>query len=500
MPLWRGDLLGLPTTLLEARVLRKALEFGLIAAIFIAVGGFGGTSPIPRAVFQILILLLGLLLAASPRKISSADWKRLLWFPAVLGGWVMIQWLGSRSGKIGIDAYAVETRGLVLAACFTAFFLAAEVARERASRDRLAFSLVALGVFEAIYGLVQYLAGWQYIWNVPRRYYLGSATGTYVNHNHFAGLLEMVLPLAIGLAFYHWEKASDRMHRRSLRDFISFVSSPEMLKCCLLLLIAALISLAIVFSFSRMGLISMLASLGLMAAIIWIRGSRSALSAAFISFLVIGSVAGAAWVGMEPVVKHFEELSHDDPLANGSEGRLALWGDTLKLIRIHPWTGSGLGTFAIAFTPVQSHELNYSVDHAHNDYLEFAAELGIPAAVFLFAGFFLLAARTLRSSRVVRSSRTRALALGTFAGASALLVHGFADFNLQIPANALVFSVLLGMGYAMSMDSVAPAREIRIARQAAVDLPNRDGHTRFREAKTADQNEELAGIKGSQSD
>jgi O-antigen ligase len=307
----------------------------------------------------------------------------------------------------------------------------------------------------------------------------------------------MILPLTLCLALYHWQKARDRMRRRSLREFFRHLGDPEMLKCSLLLLAATMLSLALVFSFSRMGLISMLASLGIMAAVVWAGRSGGALPATLIILLIASSVAAAAWVGVGPVVKHFEELSHDDPLAQASEGRLALWKDTLELIREHSWAGSGLGTFEFAFTRVQSHELAYTVDHAHNDYLEFSAELGIPAAAFLFLAFLGISARTLRASRLARSSRTRALALGTLAGVSALLVHSFADFNLHIPANALVFSVLLGMGYAMSVEASAPARGNELARHAAEDLLQQDrrGHPSKKEAP--DPDEVVVEIRGS---
>lgn len=318
--------------------------------------------------------------------------------------------------------------------------------------------------------------------------------------NSYAGLLEMILPLSLGLSLYYWQKARDRMHRRTARDFFRQFSSAEMFKCYLLLLISALISLAVVFSFSRMGLISMLASLGLMAAVISTGTNRGVLHAALIVILIAGGVAVAAWVGVDPVVKHFENLSHDDPLANGSEGRVALWNDTLKLIREHPWAGSGLGTFAFAFTPVQSHELNYSVDHAHNDYLEFAAELGIPAAVFLFLGFTVIGARTFHASRHARSSRTRALALGAFAGISALLIHGLADFNLHLPANALVFSVLLGMGFAMSMESAAPVQEATPVRHFVEDLGHQALRAHTSESVSSEQREEVTEVRGSRSD
>jgi O-antigen ligase len=494
-----------PRHILDARLMRgllengKLLELGLIAAIFIAVGGFGGTPAIPRALFQIPILFLGLLLAASPPKNSPVPMGKLLWFPAVLCAWVAIQWIASRFGRIGLDAHAVESHGLTLVACFAAFFIAWEVARKRAARDRLILSLIGLGLFEAFYGLAEYLAGWQYIWTVPRRYYIGSATGTYINHNHFAGLLEMILPLALCLALYNWQKARSRMRGHSVRAFVRHVGDPEMIKCFLLLLASAVFFLALVFSFSRMGLISMLASLGVIASVVLAGRRRDPLPAALVLLVVAACVAAVAWVGVAPVVSHFEELSRDDPIARGTEGRLALWKDTLEIIRERPWTGAGLGSFEFAFTRVQSHELAYTVEHAHNDYLEFSAELGIPAASLLFLAFFFLAARTLQTSLRARSGRTRALALGILAGTSALLVHSLADFNLHIPANALVFSVLLGMGVAMSAEASASSVGAEHSRRAAGNFPQENRQVHATSAAQPEWEEITSDVKGSRS-
>ena len=273
-----------------------------------------------------------------------------------------------------------------------------EVARERKSRIRLALCLIGLGLFEAIYGLAEYLAGWQYIWNVPRRFYLGSATGTYINHNHFAGLLEMILPLALGLAFYFWQCARHRSRRRTWRSFLEFIGQPEIVKCFLLLLVAAVLLVAIVFSFSRMGMISGLVSLGAMAAIVWIGRRRSQLPVTLIVLLLAGGIAIAVWVGVGPVVEHFEQLPQNEPLVSTTRGRVAVWNDSLKLVRAHPWTGIGLGCFEYAFTAAQSTQLAYIVDHAHNDYLELVVELGLPFASILLAGILWLAAAPLRAS------------------------------------------------------------------------------------------------------
>jgi len=278
-------------------------------------------------------------------------------------------------------------------------------------------------------------------------------------HNHFAGLLEMILPLALGLAFFFWQSARHRSRRKTWRSFVEFMGQPEIVKCFLLLLVAAVMLLAIVFSFSRMGMISALVSLGAMAAIVWIGRRRNRLPVALILLLLAGGIAAAVWVGVGPVVEHFEQLPQNEPLVSTTQGRVAAWSDTLKLIRAHPWTGVGLGCFQYAFTAVQSAQLTYLIDHAHNDYLELAVELGLPCAAVFIGGIFWLAARPLRASLRARSSLARALALGSFGAVVALLVHSVADFNLYIPANALVFAVILGIGYATSLDQGGP--EIR---------------------------------------
>jgi hypothetical protein len=118
-------------------------------------------------------------------------------------------------------------------------------------------------------------------------------------HNHFAGLLEMILPLALGLAFYRWQSSRRRSRRRTWRSFLEFIGQPEIVKCFLLLLVAAVLLVAIVFSFSRMGMISTLVSLGAMAAIVWIGRPHSPLPVALILLLLAGGIVppfGSAWV------------------------------------------------------------------------------------------------------------------------------------------------------------------------------------------------------------
>jgi O-antigen ligase len=445
------------------RLPRKLFEFAFFAAVAIAVGGFGGTVRVAWGISEILVFALGLILVLFPEETTAVTpYRKLLWFPAALTAWIFAQWLLSRAGRIAADPYVIESRGFAVVTALGAFFVALEIARSRESRRRFVFFLVALGVFEALYGLAEYLAGWQYIWNVRRRYYRTAATGTYVNHNHFAGFLEMVLPLALALALYHWRK-SRRRSRRSVSGLFEFLGDSERLKSLLLALAAALMLVSIVFSFSRMGMIAALFSLAVMAAVISITRRRHGASAAtplravlIVSFLA-AAFAIVAWLGVGPVVQHFELLPQNEPLAVGGQGRIALWHETLPLLRAHPWTGIGLGGFPYAFTRLQNMKLTFVFDYAHNDYLQLAIELGVPFAAVLFALIYWLVLRTLRAAVWSRSEFTRAVALGSLAGAAALLLHSAADFNLYIPANALVFASVLGLGYAQWLELRAEA-------------------------------------------
>jgi O-antigen ligase len=207
--------------------------------------------------------------------------------------------------------------------------------------------------------------------------------------------------------------------------------------------------LAVIFSESRMGLIACVGSLVLMAAVWRLRGRHAAAhgsrGAGLVAVLLAASAALMLWIGPEPVFDRFAQLpQRQSPGVAG--GRPALWADTLQLIRERPLAGAGLGAFAAAYSKVQTVDTNARVDHAHNDYLQIAAELGVPAALLFWVMIFVLAARTLRACRTSENPARQAIALGVTGALAALLLHSLADFNLYIPANGLVFAVVLGIG------------------------------------------------------
>jgi O-antigen ligase len=442
-------------------VLRIA-EAGLIIAIWIAVLAFGGTSPPFFLVTQVIILGLGVfLLSVSLRAPVTA--KRLpLAVPVTLIALVVLQILplpaflaplhasqhialaGGTRHTLSVAPYQTASHLILLATLLTAFYLVLLINEDRNAKKRLVYSLVGLGAFEAFYGLLQYLTGWQQIFAYVKRFYLEDATGTYINRNHFAGLLEMTLPFTVALALRLAGNLRSAAERSEVK-VRQLLSARELLPFVFLVFLAVAMFTALVFSRSRMGIISAFASL---MAIFALAGSSflSKRSRAAVAMVFLLGVAGMVfWVGGDPVITRFETLGRE--YAETGQNRISIWRDTLALIRQHPFLGTGLGTFSVAYTSVQTVFLNLLVEHAHCDYLEVVSELGLPGGILVFASIFWILARAVRRYRRTEDRFEAAACLGCIGSIAAILVHSLADFNLYIPANALVFTVTLALAW-----------------------------------------------------
>src|SRR5215510_3996637 len=152
-------------------------------------------------------------------------------------------------------------------------------------------TLLAIGLFEALLGLAQFfvIPGWifGYINQVSR------STGTLINPNHFAGLMEMFIPVALGLAYM------------SARRFGGLA------RAYTYLLVGALMSLALLFSVSRMGILSFLFTLCFLGILQWHRSRRS-LAAGLALGMGALVAAGALWIGVDSVVQRYSELMVGD--------------------------------------------------------------------------------------------------------------------------------------------------------------------------------------------
>ncbi len=196
---------------------------------------------------------------------------------------------------------------------------------------------------------------------------------------------------------------------------------------------------ALVLSLCRGGWIGTLVSLAFMGAVLFTseyfkrKGIIIALIAGFIAvaFIVLAST---------PVVERVLTITERDPETN-LQARIIGWKGTIVMIKAHPLIGTGPGTYASIFTQYQPAGPSKRRMRAHNDYLHFVSETGlllIPIIIWMILALYKKGYQKLKNpSRLVHG-----ITLGSLAGITAILVHSIADFNLHIPANALLFSVL----------------------------------------------------------
>lgn len=452
----------------------KPIEATLIVGVVVAVGAFGGTEPLSFALVEILFFAVAAWFLFRPGIAARSVPAIYFAIPAVLVGLVLLQLCplpasfvsqfsgrtiegNARLASLSIAPYNSRNDFLILLACLAAFFFSYIVNRDRTRKQRIIYALVALGAVEAFYGLAQYLMNVQSIFWYAKKYDLEEATGTFINRNHFAGFLEMLLPFAVCLAMYEGEKLlSRRKHRhhshamsRAARRAQKLAGDDKAYAMILWLAVAVVMMAAIVFSRSRMGMLAALLSMLIVFGLKMLR--RRAMPAVLGVVFVVLSLCLAGWIGMRPALSRFENLGQE---FSGDESRVSMWPGSLKLIGAHPLIGSGLGTFPVEYTQVQTTFLTKFVNHAHNDYLEFASDLGIPAALLLFGSMVLVLARAVRTFLRGEGKYGPAISLACAGSIVAILLHSFTDFNLHIPGNALLFAVILGLSLATSSQTV----------------------------------------------
>jgi O-antigen ligase len=436
------------------------LEVGLVGAVCVAVLAFGGTAPSFFALTQVVILGLAAAFFLSGRFSHGTPFHLPFASPLLLVALVILQLcplpaslaplfgrsrndLPSRSHfTVSMAQYQTTSHLLLLVTYLTAFFLTLVLCRNRDAKKRLVFALVSLGVLDALYGLIQYLTGWQQIFTYTKKYYLEDATGTYISRNHFAGFLGMILPFAVVLALHYAELLHKDTSGKAAR-LRKIVSRTELLSLVFWLFLAILLFAALVLSRSRMGIISALVSLVAILVLAGTSSYRARTRATVAALFFLGVLGVIVWIGSDPVMSRFETLGHEYNF-NG-QNRISIWRDTLALIGHHPFLGTGLGSFSVVYPSVQTVFLALLVEHTHCDYLEVASELGLPGAILLFGSIFWVLVQGIRQYRKAEEHFDKAVILGGIGGIVAILMHSLADFNLYIPANALVFTIILAI-------------------------------------------------------
>jgi O-antigen ligase len=392
--------------------------YGTAALLLFCPLAFGAVEP--WAIFTLQSVSAILFMAWLSGQLRSAQ-PTILWtpiFPPMLAFLALI----CIQVMTGISAYSHATYSslLLYVAYGLACFLITQTLTRTTQIRRLATAAVVYGAGMAMFAVLQSLSSIGKLYWVRTPRFGGWIYGPYVNHNHYAGLMEMLVPVPLVFAFSRYARGRQRWAAASA---------------------AAFMGATIFLSGSRGGMIAF--ALQVAVFLYFLFRERAAERAAFLmaAFLVI-SLASIAWIGGSEVTARLSTISaskHSD-LANDT--RFKIDRDTLHMFAQRPILGWGLGNFETVYPQFRSFYTDLLVDKAHNDYFQLLAETGL--AGFAIMIWFLVSAfrRAVPRIRNWPSEVNGAVALSAVIGMAGILVHSFVDFNLEIPANALLFYVL----------------------------------------------------------
>jgi O-antigen ligase len=177
-----------------------------------------------------------------------------------------------------------------------------------------------------------------------------------------------------------------------------------------------------------------------------------------VTVLVAAAVIPASlYLAPEPLISRFAEVQ-ETPENMSPDTRTRVWKETLALAADYPLVGSGLGTFEEVFQKYRTFLPQVAINSVHNDYLQFLSELGIIGfgiAALAMMTVFISAARAV--FRSVDSS-TRSLAVACLTSLVAILIHSLTDYNLYIPANAMLVAWIAGIVASFTFGAHGPLK------------------------------------------
>ncbi len=405
----------------------ERIILGLVgAALGVGILAFGGVRVREFVVVEALVALAALVWVV---RLWSVREHRLLWPPLCWGVLLFAGWAVWRTWEADLP-YVALGELLRILTYTTLFLVVVNNLHRQDTAQGLAWFLTALATLLCYYGAWQFASSSNTVWGLGRSEdYVHRASGSYANPNHFAGLMELLLPLVITSLIAGRVKPLGRV----------------------LLAYAALVLLAgLALTFSRGGWVAAAAGIGLVLLTLARNRDYRWPALVCLALLLLG---GAAMATRSSIMQQRLETSHDlNPQARNS--RPNIWRAAFAMWRDHPWFGVGPAHFNERFEQYRTHWVHGDPERAHNDYVDALADWGVAGTAVIAVPWLLFAygiSRTLRqvrrdpSSIEVKRSGRYAFVLGASGGLVALLVHSLTDFNFHIPGNALVAVTWIGL-------------------------------------------------------
>jgi O-antigen ligase len=412
--------------------LDKFFERGILALVLailvFAPLAFGAVDAWAFLVVQGLTIGVMLLWAA---RIWFGPKKKLLWPPIC---WVVLAftiYAVARYLTADIEYVARQEMIQVLVCAFLFFAIVNNLYRQEFSQI-ISFTLIFLAMGISGYAVFQFFKHSPHVWNLEAMY-PGRGTGTYISPNNLAGFLEMILPLAVAYIL------AGRI-KPVMRIILSYA--------------ALVIAAGLAVTFSRGGWTA--AGIGLFALLGILLCQRNHRIPALLLLVVL--IGGGSFVAKNYLSKSLTYMNRVegtlDNAQNALDFRRDMWGAAEKMWLDNFWFGTGPAHYDYRFRQYRTEHVQARPDRAHNDYLNLLADWGAAGGIIVLAGITFFSIGLLQTQKYVGRSENDfssgmsnrlAFFLGASAGLLALAAHSAVDFNLHIPANAILGVTLLAL-------------------------------------------------------
>ena len=390
----------------------SAIRTGICVLVAFAVLAHGAVEPWSEAVLEMgaAVLLLVWAWDVLTNSESKLVWNPLLW--PLLAFWL----LAAFQLATGITAVRFLTRIELLkySALLALFFLCVQSYRTRAQWRNFVWFLLSFGFAVSLFAILQHFTFNGKLYWVRELKYGGIPFGPYVNRNHFAGLMELLIPPGLAIQILGAER----------RDQLPLVTLFTLLPIGALFLSA-----------SRGGIIGFVAEVGFLVILIVARRREKKVLFAAAVILTLAAIL-VSWLGIGRALDRFASYKK----LEATEGRrVEMLHDSLRIYRDHPILGTGLGTLQEVFPLYETLYDGLVVNHSHNDYAEALAETGSIGGLCGLAFLVLLFWTSWKILNLEGDPRSFAYHTGALVACLGLLVHAGVDFNFHIPSNALIF-------------------------------------------------------------
>jgi O-antigen ligase len=412
----------------------RFLRFAICALVVFAVAAHGGVEEWARAVFEtgagllFLAWSIWIFFNREEQPVLSSLLPPLAALSFIVLGQWFFRWTAS--------PYNTRIELLLLLADLMVLFLAVQAFRTLEDWRGFVWFGMVFGFLVSLFAILQHLTSNGKLYWFREMRSGGLPFGPYVNRNHFAGFAELVLPLALV------PLVLGRVRRERWPVVGLFAVLP----------IGALFLAA-----SRGGIVSFGAELSVLALVMIQRREMGKQLFAGGAVLLVALLL-VSWLGVGQIL---QRLSSVQLLEVSSGKRASMRRDTWRIFLDHPFVGTGLGTLQLVYPPYESLYDGKIVNHTHNDYLEVLAETGLLGGICCAWFLGVLLVQSLERLRQFNNSFRGALQLSGFVACSGFLVHSFVDFNLHIPANALLFFLMAHLATAEIQQTGQPTTSRR---------------------------------------